>query len=92
MLSETRPELVEIFVAEGPERVWLRGRDFDVEGNDLAVNGRMLTLRTPGAVYEDVFLALHGRHQADNFIDALVAAEAFFDAPVEADLVAVARR
>jgi dihydrofolate synthase/folylpolyglutamate synthase len=87
VLSETRPELVEIFAAEGPERLWLRGRDFDVEGNDLAVNGRMLTLRTPGAVYEDVFLALHGRHQADNFIDALVAAEAFFDAPLEADLV-----
>jgi dihydrofolate synthase/folylpolyglutamate synthase len=90
VLSEIRPELVEIFAAEGAERRWLRGRDFDVEGNDLAVNGRMLTLRTPSAVYEDVFLALHGRHQADNFIDALVAAEAFFDAPLEADLVAEA--
>jgi dihydrofolate synthase / folylpolyglutamate synthase len=90
VLSETRPELVEIFAAEKPERLWLRGRDFAVEGNDLALNGRMLTLRTPGAVYEDVFLALHGRHQADNFIDALVAAEAFFDAPVEAELVAEA--
>jgi dihydrofolate synthase/folylpolyglutamate synthase len=90
VLSETRPELVEIFAAEGAERRWLRGRDFDVEGNDLAVNGRMLTLRTPSAVYEDVFLALHGRHQADNFVDALVAAEAFFDAPLEADLVAEA--
>jgi dihydrofolate synthase/folylpolyglutamate synthase len=90
VLSERRPELVEIFAAERPERLWLRGRDFDVEGNDLALNGRMLTLRTPGAVYEDVFLALHGRHQADNFIDALVAAEAFFDAPLEAELVAEA--
>jgi dihydrofolate synthase / folylpolyglutamate synthase len=34
-----------------------------------------------------VFLGLHGRHQADNFIDAVVAAEAFFGAPIEADLV-----
>jgi dihydrofolate synthase/folylpolyglutamate synthase len=90
VLSETRPDLVDIFVAEGPERTWLRGRDFDVEANDLAVNGRLLTLRTPGAVYEDVFLALHGRHQADNFLDALVAAEAFFDAPLETGLVAEA--
>ena len=90
VLSETRPELVEIFAAEKPERIWMRGRDFDVEANDLALNGRMLTLRTPGAVYEDVFLALHGRHQADNFMDALVAAEAFFDAPLEEELVAEA--
>jgi dihydrofolate synthase / folylpolyglutamate synthase len=90
VLSETRPELLEIFEAEKAERIWLRGRDFDVEGNDLALNGRMLTLRTPGAVYEDVFLALHGRHQADNFIDTLVGAEAFFDAPLEAELVAEA--
>jgi dihydrofolate synthase/folylpolyglutamate synthase len=37
-----------------------------------------------------VFLALHGRYQADNFLDALVAAEAFFDAPIEPDLVAEA--
>jgi dihydrofolate synthase/folylpolyglutamate synthase len=87
VLSETRPDLVDIFVAEGPERTWLRGRDFDVEANDLAVNGRLLALRTPGAVYEDVFLALHGRHQANNFLDALVAAEAFFDGPLAADLV-----
>jgi dihydrofolate synthase/folylpolyglutamate synthase len=90
VLSEARPELVPIFQAEGPERLWLRGRDFDVEGNDLAVGGRLLTLRTPGTTYEDVFLALHGRYQADNFLDALVAAEAFFDEPLSAELVSEA--
>jgi dihydrofolate synthase/folylpolyglutamate synthase len=90
VLSETRPELTSIFEAEGPERLWLRGRDFDVERNELAVGGRLVSLRTPGAMYEDVFLALHGRYQADNFLDALVAAEAFFDAPIGGDLVAEA--
>jgi dihydrofolate synthase/folylpolyglutamate synthase len=90
VLSETSPELVPIFEAQRPERVWLRGRDFEIEANQLAVGGRLLGLRTPGATYDDVFLALHGRHQADNFLDALVAAEAFFDAPVEHDLVAEA--
>jgi dihydrofolate synthase / folylpolyglutamate synthase len=90
VLSETRSELVPIFEAQRPERLWLRGRDFDTESNELAVGGRLLTLRTPGATYEDVFLGLHGRHQADNFLDALVAAEAFFDAPVEEDLAAEA--
>jgi dihydrofolate synthase/folylpolyglutamate synthase len=90
VLSETRPQLVPIFEAEGPARTWLRGRDFEVESNDLAVGGRLLGLRTPGAVYDDVFLALHGRYQADNFLDALVAAEAFFDKPIEPDVVALA--
>jgi dihydrofolate synthase/folylpolyglutamate synthase len=90
VLSETSPDLTPIFEAQGPERVWLRGRDFDIEANELAVGGRLLRLRTPGALYEDLFLALHGSHQADNFLDALVAAEAFFDAPVENDLVAEA--
>ena len=90
VLSETSPELVAIFEAQRPERVWLRGRDFEIEANELAVGGRLLRLRTPGATYDDIFLALHGRHQADNFMDALVAAEAFFDAPVENELVAEA--
>ncbi|MDP9074081.1 MAG: bifunctional folylpolyglutamate synthase/dihydrofolate synthase [Actinomycetota bacterium] len=90
VLSETRPDLVPIFEAQGPERVWLRGRDFAVVSNELAVGGRLLALRTPEAEYRDVFLALHGRHQADNFLDAVVAAEAFFGAPIEADLIAEA--
>ncbi len=90
VLSETRPELVPIFQAEEPKRLWLRGRDFDVFSNELALGGRLLGLRTPGAEYTELYLALHGRHQAHNFLDALVAAEAFFDAPIEADLVAEA--
>jgi dihydrofolate synthase/folylpolyglutamate synthase len=90
VLSETRPELVPIFERQGAERVWLRGRDFEVVTNELAVGGRLLSLRTQGAEYRDVYLGLHGRHQADNFLDALVAAEAFFDAPIESDLVAEA--
>jgi dihydrofolate synthase/folylpolyglutamate synthase len=90
VLSETRPELVRIFEAEGPERMLLRGRDFDVVRNDLAVGGRLLTLQTPTAEYPDVFLALHGRHQADNFLDAVVATEAFFGAAVEDDVLAEA--
>ena len=90
VLSETRPELVRIFEAEGPEQMFLRGRDFAVTRNDLAVGGRLITLRTPTAEYPDVFLALHGRHQAENFLDAVVAAEAFFDAAVESDVLAEA--
>jgi dihydrofolate synthase/folylpolyglutamate synthase len=90
VLGETRPELQEVFEAQGAASVWRRGRDFDCERNELAVGGRYVDLRTPATTYRDVFLALHGRHQADNFVCALVAAEAFFGAPIEADLVAEA--
>ncbi len=92
MLSETRPDLVPIFEAEATERVrlLLRDRDFEVLSNELAVGGRLISLRTPAAEYHDVFLALHGRHQAYNFLDAVVAAEEFFGAPIEADLLAEA--
>ena len=41
-----------------------------------------------GPRYEDVYLPLHGRHQADNFMAALAGAEAFFGRPVEPDIVA----
>ena len=44
----------------------------------LAVGGQMATLRTPAAVYEDVFIPLHGGHQARNALLALAAAEAVF--------------
>ena len=90
VLSECDPELVPIFEAEQADRVLLRGRDFDLLRNDLAVGGRLLHVRTPAAEYPEVFLALHGRHQAYNFLDAVVAAEAFFDAPIEPDLLAEA--
>jgi dihydrofolate synthase / folylpolyglutamate synthase len=90
VLSETDPGLYGIFERQEPAAIWLRGRDFDIEANDLAVGGRVISVRTPGGRYEDLFLALHGRHQADNFVDALVAAEAFFGAPVEDGLVVAA--
>jgi dihydrofolate synthase/folylpolyglutamate synthase len=90
VLSETRPDLVPIFEAERPARLVLRDRDFEVMSNDLAVGGRLISLRTPAAQYRDIYLALHGRHQAYNFLDAVVAAEEFFGAPIEADLLAEA--
>ncbi|CAM3032561.1 folylpolyglutamate synthase/dihydrofolate synthase family protein [Actinomyces slackii] len=44
----------------------------------VAVGGQLVTLRTAAAVYEDVFVPLHGEHQARNALLALAAAEALF--------------
>ena len=66
VLGETDPELTPLFLAERPGVVWSRELDFDAVENQLALGGRVLTLRTPLAVYPEVFLPLHGHHQGDN--------------------------
>jgi len=72
----------------GAERVLLMGRDVACEGNELAVGGRLLDIRTPWAVHHEVLLPLHGRHQGHNAALAVAAAEAFFDAPLSDAVVA----
>ncbi len=90
VLSETDPALYDIFLSERPETIWLAGRDFAVESNVVAFGGRLVDLRTPADRYEGLYLHLHGRYQADNFLDALVGAEAFFGGPLDHEIVAEA--
>jgi len=87
VLGETDPELADVFKAAGPVATFERGVDFDCVGNELALGGRLLDLRTPSSLYTQVFLPLYGRHQGDNAAAALCAAEAFFGAPLAEDVV-----
>ncbi|AXI77555.1 bifunctional tetrahydrofolate synthase/dihydrofolate synthase [Peterkaempfera bronchialis] len=55
------------------------GMEFGVVRRDLAVGGQLVTLRGLGGhTYEDLFLPLHGAHQAQNAALALAAVESFF--------------
>jgi dihydrofolate synthase/folylpolyglutamate synthase len=92
VLGETDPALVPYFLARDPARVAQRDVDFGVRANKLAIGGRVLDLYTPHASYDDVFLALHGAHQADNAAVALAAAEAFLGRALDVELVADAFR
>ncbi|MCB0978589.1 MAG: bifunctional folylpolyglutamate synthase/dihydrofolate synthase [Acidimicrobiales bacterium] len=76
--GETDDDLRPILDTSPAESTWLRGRDFDCDQAILAVGGRVLDLRTPSGVVEDLYLPLHGAHQADNAAAALAAVEAFF--------------
>lgn len=87
VLGEEDPALTDIFVGERPAPLLLAGRDFACLRNEVAVGGRVLDLVTPAGRYDGVFLDLHGRHQGANFAVALAAVEAFFDSPMEEDLV-----
>ena len=88
VLGEVDPRLQSIFEDRGADRVFRRNTEFGVARNILAIGGRLVDFRTPSAEYPDVFLPLHGAHQADNAAIALTAAEAFVNAPLPFDLVA----
>ncbi|MBO0731368.1 MAG: bifunctional folylpolyglutamate synthase/dihydrofolate synthase [Acidimicrobiaceae bacterium] len=87
VLGVTEPDLQAIFCDEPAAARWLVGRDFACTRDVLAVGGRSIDIRTPGANYAEVWLDLHGAHQARNFTLAVAATEAFFGAPIEEALV-----
>ncbi|HET8588318.1 MAG TPA: folylpolyglutamate synthase/dihydrofolate synthase family protein [Nakamurella sp.] len=56
------------------------GSEFTVLERDIAVGGQLLTVQGLSGVYREVFLPLHGAHQAGNAAVALAAVEAFLGA------------
>jgi dihydrofolate synthase / folylpolyglutamate synthase len=88
VLGDVEPELRDIFTSRDPARVVVRGTDWGIRRNSLAHGGRLLDLFTPYADYDDLFLSLHGAHQADNAAAAITAVECFLDAPLPGDVVA----
>lgn len=90
VLGEDDPDLLEIFDGAGAREVLLVGRDFELLENDVAVGGRLLAIRTPAAVYDEVFLPLHGAHQGTNALLAVTIVEAFFDRPTDPEVLALA--
>lgn len=64
------------------------GVEYAVMSRSIAVGGQLLTIRGAQDTYEDIFLPLHGKHQASNAAAALVAVEAFFgDQELDIDAV-----
>jgi dihydrofolate synthase/folylpolyglutamate synthase len=53
------------------------GIDFVVNHRITAVGGQQIDLQGVGSAYSEIFLPLHGAHQAHNAVYALVAVEAF---------------
>lgn len=66
----------------------LEGRDWEVLERQIEAGGQVLSIRTPAGVYTDLYLPLHGEHQARNAAAALVAVEALLGGePVRSDMV-----
>ncbi|WP_225446817.1 folylpolyglutamate synthase/dihydrofolate synthase family protein [Streptacidiphilus sp. PB12-B1b] len=73
------------------------GMEFGVVHRDIALGGQLLSLRgISGHEYTDVFVPLHGAHQAQNAALALAAVEGFFgvgtarEQPLDVDKVRAA--
>ena len=58
-------------------RVVAEGYDIDVAERTVAVGGQLINLRGTGGLYTEIFLPLHGAHQAQNALLALASVEAF---------------
>ena len=81
VLTNQEPEVAKILLARAAEigiDVAREGIEYEVMSRQMAVGGQLLTIRGTKDVYSDLFLPLHGKHQAANAAAALVAAEAFF--------------
>ena len=80
VLAAQPPEAAEVLLrrcAEVEATVAREGLEFGVVDRRTAVGGQLLTLQGLAGRYEDVFLPLHGPHQAQNAAAALAAVEAF---------------
>ncbi|GGS41976.1 bifunctional tetrahydrofolate synthase/dihydrofolate synthase [Actinokineospora fastidiosa] len=83
VLAEQDPGVARVLLercAEMDATVARQGMEFGVHHRDVAVGGQMIAIQGLGGVYDEIFLPLHGAHQADNAARALAAVEAFFGA------------
>lgn len=91
VLAQQSPEVAPVLLRRAAEVgavVAREGLEFDVVTRVPAVGGQLLSLQGLRGRYDDVFLPLHGAHQAQNAAVALVTVEAFAaDAALDADLV-----
>ena len=91
VLAHQEPEAAKELIRKAAEvgaNVVREGIEFSVASRAVAVGGQLLTITGLNESYNDIFLPLHGKHQAANAASALVAVEAFFgDQPLDIEAV-----
>ncbi|WP_435825020.1 bifunctional tetrahydrofolate synthase/dihydrofolate synthase [Nocardia niwae] len=89
VIAQQEPEAMEVLLRRAVEMdaaVAREGSEFRVLARQIAVGGQQLELQGLGGVYDEIFLPLHGEHQARNAVLALAAVEAFFGAGAQRKL------
>ncbi|MEV0706198.1 folylpolyglutamate synthase/dihydrofolate synthase family protein [Nocardia aurea] len=83
VIAQQEPEAMDVLLRRAVEvdaAVAREGAEFRVLARRIAVGGQQIELQGLGGVYDEIFLPLHGEHQARNAALALAAVEAFFGA------------
>jgi dihydrofolate synthase / folylpolyglutamate synthase len=89
VIARQAPEAMEVLLAQSVRAdaaVAREDSEFAVLGRQVAIGGQVLQLQGLGGVYSDIYLPLHGEHQAHNAVVALAAVEAFFGAGAQRQL------
>ena len=89
VIGRQTPEAMEVLLAQAVRAdaaVAREDSEFAVLDRRVAIGGQVLQLQGLGGVYSDLFLPLHGEHQAHNAAVALAAVEAFFGAGAQRQL------
>ena len=89
VIARQAPEAMEVLLAQtvrADAAVAREDSEFAVLGRQVAIGGQVLQLQGLGGVYSDIYLPLHGEHQAHNAAVALAAVEAFFGAGAQRQL------
>ena len=91
VLAQQEPEAAKELIRKAAEvgaDVVREGIEYCVASRAVAVGGQLITITGLHDTYDDIFLPLHGKHQAANAASALVAVEAFFgDHPLDIEAV-----
>jgi dihydrofolate synthase / folylpolyglutamate synthase len=81
VLAQQEPEAaVELLrrAAEVGADVAREGLEYSIDSRAIAVGGQLISITGLRGHYDEIFLPLHGKHQASNAAAALIAVEAFF--------------
>jgi len=90
VLAAQEPEVARILlekVAEKSAIPYREGLEFALLRRDIAVGGQLLSIRGVHGDYTDIYLPLHGAHQAANAAVAIATVEAFVGVKLDDELV-----
>ena len=91
VLAQQEPEAAKELIRKAAEvgaDVVREGIEYSITSRAVAVGGQLITIKGLHDTYDDIFLPLHGKHQASNAASALAAVEAFFgDQPLDIEAV-----
>ncbi|NQW06688.1 MAG: bifunctional folylpolyglutamate synthase/dihydrofolate synthase [SAR202 cluster bacterium] len=90
VLAAQEPEVARILLAKVLEKSaipYREGVEFALTRRDIAVGGQLISIRGVHGEYTDIYLPLHGAHQATNAAIALATVEAFVGVKLDDELV-----